>query len=183
VAAEACKPSWTLLVRCFYVVVNLMDFSWQATVFVDHVASAALTSEFAAERQQLEGRIERLQVQHTDAIRDKSAAENKSRRLANRLAAAKAEKEDLRCQLAEERRDANKACAEAQSAQAKGKLAWVEASITHQRAKEMEARHDGCDRLDKMEASTRAKVEWTHMQLVDAYQELGARIAPFEVPG
>jgi hypothetical protein len=47
-----------------------------------------------------------------DAARDKSAAENKSRR----LAAAEAEKEDLSCRLAEERRDAKKACAEAQSA-------------------------------------------------------------------
>jgi hypothetical protein len=47
-----------------------MDVSWQATAFADHVASGALTSEFAAERQRLEGRIERLRAQHTDAIRD-----------------------------------------------------------------------------------------------------------------
>jgi chromosome segregation ATPase len=93
------------------VVVNLMDFSWQAAAFADHVASGALTSEFAAERQRLEGRIERLRAQHTDAVRDKSAAENKSCTLSKRLAAAEAEKEDLRRQLAEERRDANRACA------------------------------------------------------------------------
>jgi hypothetical protein len=37
-----------------------MDFSWQAAAFADHVASGTLTSEFAAERQRLEGRIERL---------------------------------------------------------------------------------------------------------------------------
>jgi hypothetical protein len=48
-----------------------------------------------------------------DAVRDKLAAESKSRRLAERLAAAEAKKEDLRRRLAEERRDANKACAEA----------------------------------------------------------------------
>ena len=101
------------MVRCFDVVVNLMIFSWQAAAFADHVASGALTSEFAAERQRLEGRIERLRAQHVDAVRDKSAVENKSRRLTERLAAAEAEKEDLRRQLAEERRDTNKACAEA----------------------------------------------------------------------
>jgi hypothetical protein len=73
-----------------------MDVLWQASAFTDHVASGALTSEFAAERQRLEGRIERLRAQHTDVVRDKSAAENKSHRLAERLAAAEAEKEDLR---------------------------------------------------------------------------------------
>ena len=36
---------------------------------------------------------------------------------------------------------------------------------------EMETRHDILrDRLDKTEASTRAEVERTHAQLVDAYQ-------------
>jgi t-SNARE complex subunit (syntaxin) len=134
-----------------------MDFSWQAAAFTDHVVSGALTSEFAAERQRLEGRIERLRVQHTDAVRDKSAAENKSRRLTERLAAAEAEKEDLRRQLAAERKDANRACAEAQAAQAKTKLARAEASLARQHAEEMETRLCGLrDRLDKAEASTRA---------------------------
>jgi hypothetical protein len=161
-----------------------MDFSWQATAFTDHVASGALTSEFAAERQRLEGRIERLRAQHTDAARDKFAMKNKSRRLAERLAAAEAEKEDLRRQLATERRDANKACAEAQSAQAEAKLARAEASLARQRTEKMETRLGGLrDRLDKMEATTCAEVEQTHTQLVDAYQELGARTAPFEAVG
>jgi chromosome segregation ATPase len=93
----------------------------------------ALTLEFAAERQRLEGRIERLRAQHTDAVQDKSAVENKSRRLAKRLVAAEAEKEDLMHQLAEERRDTNKACVEAQSAQAEAKLARAEASLARQR--------------------------------------------------
>jgi hypothetical protein len=39
------------------------------------------------------------------------------------------------------------------------------------------------DRLDKSEASTRAEVNRTHAQLVDAYRELGARTAPFEASG
>jgi hypothetical protein len=37
--------------------------------------------------------------------------------------------------------------------------------------------------VDKTEASTRAEVERTHAQFVDAYQELGARTAAFEAPG
>jgi phage shock protein A len=73
-----------------------MDFLWQAATFADHVASGALTSEFAAERQQLEGRIERLRAQHMEVVRDKSAVENKHRRLTEKLAAVEAEKEDLR---------------------------------------------------------------------------------------
>ena len=167
--AEACKSSWTSLVHCFYVVASLMYVSWQAAAFADYVASGALTSEFATERQRLESRIERLWAQHTDVVRDKSAAENKSRRLAERLAAAEAEKEDLRRRLVEERRDANKAFAELQSAQAEAKLAQAEASLARQRAEDMETRLSSLrDRLDKTEASTRAKVERTHTQLVDA---------------
>jgi hypothetical protein len=127
-----------------------------------------------------QGRIEGLRAQHTDAVRDMSATENKSRR----LAAAEAEKEDLRRQLTEERRDANKACAKVQSAQAEAKLARAEASLACQRGEEMETRLGGLhDRLNKMEASTRVEVKRTHTKLVDAYRELGARIAPFEAPG
>jgi hypothetical protein len=162
-----------------------MIFSWQAVsdAFADHVVSGALTSEFTAERQRLKGRIERLRAQHVDAIWDKSATKNKSRRLSERLAAAEAEKADLRHQLAEERRDANKACAKAQSAQAEAKLARVEATLARQRVEEMETRHVILrDRLDKMEASTRVEVERTHAQLVDEYRELGAWTAPFEAP-
>jgi thioesterase domain-containing protein len=123
-------------------------------------------------------------VQHTDAIRDKSAAENKSRRLMERLAATEAEKEEPRRELAAERKDANRACAEAQAAQAEAKLARTEDSLTRQRVEEMETRLGGLrDRLDKAEASTRAEVDRTHAQLVDAYRELGARTAPFEASG
>jgi chromosome segregation ATPase len=113
-----------------------MDLSWQAVAFADHVASGALTSEFTTERQRLEGRIERLWVQHTEAVRDKTAAENKSRRLTEKLVAAEAEKEDLHRQLAAERKDANRACAEAQVALAEAKLARAEASLALQRAEE-----------------------------------------------
>jgi chromosome segregation ATPase len=152
-------------------------FLWQAATFTDHVASGALTSEFAAE-------IERLRALHTDAVREKSAADNKSRRLTERLAPAEAENGDLRRQLVEERRDANKAIADAQAAQAEAKLAWAEASLARQRVEELEARLNSLrNRVDKTEASTHAKVELTHEQLVDAYRELGAWTAAFEAPG
>ena len=152
-------------------------FLWQTTDFDDHVASGALTSEFVA-------KIERLWAQHTDVVREKSAVENKSHKLAERLAAAEAEKGDLRRQLVEERRDANKAIADAQTAQAEAKLARAEASLARQRVKELEARLNGLrNRVDKTEASTRAEVERTHAQLVDAYRELGVWTATFEALG
>jgi hypothetical protein len=149
-------------------------FLWQAADFADHVALGALTSEFAAE-------IERLRAQHTDAVREKSAVENKRRRLTERLADVEAEKGDLRCKLAEERRDANKAIADAQAAQAEAKLARVEASLARQRAEELEARLNSLrNRVDKTEVSTPAEVERTHAQFVDAYRELGVQTVAFE---
>jgi hypothetical protein len=148
---------------------------WQAADFTDHVASGALTAEFAAE-------VERLRAQHTDAVREKSAAENKSHRLTERLAAAEAKKGDLRCQLVE-RRDANRAIADEQAAQAEAKLARAEASLARQRAEELEARLNSLrNHVDKAEVLTRAEVEQTYAQFVDAYRELGARTATLEVP-
>jgi hypothetical protein len=41
-------------------------------------------------------KVERLQAQHANAVRDKSAAESKSRRLAEKMAALEAERTDLR---------------------------------------------------------------------------------------
>jgi hypothetical protein len=150
---------------------------WQATDFTDRVASGALTAGFAAE-------VERLRAQYTNIVWEKSAAENKSRRLTERLAAAEAEKGDLRRQLVEERRDANKAIANVQAAQAEAKLERAEGSLARQRAEELEARLNSLrNRVDKVEASTRAEVERTHAQFMDAYRELGARTATFEAPG
>jgi hypothetical protein len=154
-----------------------MGFLWQAAAFANHVASGALTLEFAAE-------IERLQAQHTDVVREKSDVENKSHRLTERLAATEAEKGDLRCQLAEERRDTNKAIVDAQAAQVETKLARAKASLARQRVEELDARLSGLrNHVDKTEALTRVEVERTHAQLVDAYRELGARTAAFEAPG
>ena len=82
---------------------------WQAANFADHVASGALTAEFAAE-------VEHLWAQDADVVREKLAAKSKSRRLMEKMAAMEAEKADLRRQLAEERREANKAIADVQAA-------------------------------------------------------------------
>jgi hypothetical protein len=68
----------------------------------------AFTVEFAAE-------VENLRAQHVDAMRDKSAAESISRRLSEKVAAMEAGRADLRRQLAEERREANKAIADVQA--------------------------------------------------------------------
>jgi DNA-binding protein H-NS len=67
----------------------------QAAAFAEHIASAPLTLEFAAERRQLEGRIECLRTQHTEAVQDKSAAKKKSCNLMEKLSAVEAKKEDL----------------------------------------------------------------------------------------
>jgi chromosome segregation ATPase len=78
----------------------------QTADFADHVASGALTADFAT-------KVESLRAQHVDAVREKSAAESKNRRLSEKVAALEAERTDLRRQLAEERREANKAIADA----------------------------------------------------------------------
>ncbi|MEI5604405.1 hypothetical protein, partial [Streptomyces brasiliscabiei] len=72
----------------------------QAADFADRMVSGALTADVAA-------KVERLRAQHADAAQEKSAAESKNRRLAEKVAAFEAEKTDLRRQLVEERREAN----------------------------------------------------------------------------
>jgi hypothetical protein len=140
------------------------------------VASGALTADVSAE-------VERLWAQHADAVREKSAAESKSRRLAEKVAALQAERMDLRCKLVEERREANRAIADAQAAQAEAKLARAEGSLASQRAEEWEVQFNTLrGRVERTEASTRSEVERTRAQLVDSYRELGARTAVFEVP-
>jgi hypothetical protein len=149
----------------------------QATDFADLVASGALTADVAAE-------VERLQAQHADAMREKSAAESKNRRLSKKVAAMEAKKTDLWCQLAEERREANKAIADAQAVQAEANVARADGSLACQRAEELEARFNAlCSRVYKAESSTRSEVERTRAQFVDAYRELSAWTADFEVPG
>jgi phage shock protein A len=128
----------------------------QAADFADHVASGALTADVAAE-------VESLRAHHAVAVREKSAEESKSQRLSEKVAAMETEKTDLRRQLAEERREANKAIADAQAAQAEAKVARAEGSLACQHAEELEARLNAPrNRVDRVEASTRAEVERTH---------------------
>jgi SpoVK/Ycf46/Vps4 family AAA+-type ATPase len=124
--------------------------------------------------------VERLRAQHADAVREKLAAESKSRRLAEKVAALEGKRTDLRRQLVEERREANQAITKAQ---AEAKLARAEGSLASQRAEEWKARFNALQaRMERAEASTRLEVERTRKQLVDSYRELGARAADFEVP-
>jgi hypothetical protein len=158
------------------------------TAFGERVASRALTSEFASERRWLEGRIECLRTQHTEAVRDKSVAENKSRNLLEKLSAAEKEREDLGRQLAEERKDAEKARVEAQATRAEAQPARAEAQvvraddeIARKHAVDMESElRNICSYCEKTEASTRAGVERAHTLLMEAYRELGAQTAHFE---
>jgi hypothetical protein len=115
------------------------------------------------------------------AVRDKSAAENKSRNLLEKLSAAEKEREDHGRRLAEEREDAEKAHAEAQATRAKAQTVRMEAQamraeaeIARKRAVDMELRNI-CSHCEKTEASTRTDVEWAHTLFVEAYHELGAQ--------
>jgi chromosome segregation ATPase len=149
----------------------------QAADFADLVASGALTADVAAE-------VKCLQPQHADAMREKSATESKNRRLSKKVAAMEAKKTDLWRQLAEERREANKAIADAQAVQSEANVARADGSLAYQRAEELEARFNALrSRVYKAESSTRSEVERTRAQFVDAYRELSARTADFEVPG
>jgi hypothetical protein len=148
----------------------------QAADFTDRAASGALTAVVSAE-------VERLRTQHADAVREKSAADSKCRKLADKVAALEGEKTDLRRQLAEERREANEAIAKAQAAQAEANLARVEGSLARERAEQLEERLSALQsHVERAEAATRMEAEWTRKQLMDSYHELGARTADFEVP-
>jgi chromosome segregation ATPase len=140
------------------------------------VASGALTVVVSAE-------VERLRAQHADAVQEKSVADSKCRKLAEKVGALEGERTELRRQLAEERREANQALAKAQSAQVEANLARVEGSLARQRTEEWEERFNALQaRVERAEASTRSEVERTRKQLMDSYHELGARTADFEVP-
>jgi hypothetical protein len=126
--------------------------------------------------------VERLRTQHVDAVQEKSAADSKCRKLADKVVVLEGERTDLWRQLAEERKEANEALAKAQSAQAEANLARAEGSLARQRAEELEERLNALQtRVERVEASTRSEAERTRKQLMDSYHELGARTADFEV--
>jgi hypothetical protein len=138
------------------------------TAFTEQVASGALTSQFVSDRRWLKVRIERLRMQHIEAVRDKSAVENKSRNLLERLSTVEKEREDIGRRLAEEKEDVKKARVESQAAR--------------KRAVDLELKNI-CGHREKTESSTHAGVERAHTLFVDAYSELGAQTAPFDESG
>jgi hypothetical protein len=143
--------------RCllFHEDLGLMCFC-QVADFADRVASGVLTADVAAE-------VESLRAQHADAVREKSAAESKNRRLAEKVAALEAEKTDLRCQLVEERREANHAIADVQATRVEATVARAEGSLANQRAEDLEARYNALrGRMDKAESSMRLEVWPSH---------------------
>jgi hypothetical protein len=74
----------------------------QVADFANRTASGALTAVVSAE-------VEKLRTQHADAVREKSAADSKCRKLADKVATLEGEKADLRRQLEGERRETNEA--------------------------------------------------------------------------
>jgi hypothetical protein len=69
-------------------------------------------------------------------------------------------------------------------ARAEAKIAHVEASLVVQCATKAEANYRSLrGHLDEAEASTRTGVDRTRALLVDAYRQLGARMAPFDATG
>jgi hypothetical protein len=145
----------------------------QVADFANRTASGALTAVVSAE-------VERLRTQHADAVREKSAADSKCRKLADKVAALEGEKADLRRQLAGERRETNEALAKAQ---AEANLARAEGNLARERAEQLQERLIALEsRVERAEAATRAEAERTRTQLMDTYRELGARTGDFEVP-
>jgi 3-phenylpropionate/cinnamic acid dioxygenase small subunit len=130
--------------------------------------SRVLTSQLCSERKLLEGRIESLRTQHTEATRDKSAAVNKSRNLLNKVMVLEMEKEDLSHRLNDDKETTAEAKTDAKNARA-------EAQDTRQCAAglELEVRNM-CAYREKMESATRVEVDRAHTLFVDAYRDLGA---------
>jgi hypothetical protein len=148
----------------------------QVADFANRTASGALTAVVSAE-------VERLRTQHADAVREKSVADSKCRKLADKVAALEGEKADLRRQLEEERRETNEALVKAQAAQAEANLARAEGNLARERAEQLQEWLIALEsRVERAEAATRAEAERTHTQLMDTYRELGARTGDFEVP-
>jgi hypothetical protein len=142
----------------------------------NRTASGALTAVVSAE-------VERLRTQHADAVREKSAADSKCRKLADKVAALEGEKTDLRRQLAGERRETNEALTKAQAAQVEANLARAEGNLARERAEQLQEWLIALEsRVERAEAATRAEAERTRKQLMDSYHELGTRTGDFKVP-
>jgi hypothetical protein len=116
-------------------------------------------------------------MQHTEAVRDKSAVENRSRNLLEKLMVVEAEKEDLDRRLVAEREDVEKDRAKAQAARAEANLALKRAIDVESGQRSLRGY------VDKTAASTHAGVDRAHTLLMEAYRQLGARTAPFDKSG
>jgi hypothetical protein len=173
--AESGPLSYTLSPPFFFVG-NGLTCALQVADFASRTASGALTAVVSAE-------VERLQTQHADAVREKSASDSKCRKLTDKVAALEREKADLRRQLAAERREANEAIAKEQAAQAEAKLARAEGNLAKELAEHLQERLTALEsRAKGAEAAIRAEAERTRTQLMATYRELGARTGDFEVP-
>jgi hypothetical protein len=147
----------------------------QVADFANRTASGAFTAALSAE-------VERLRTQHADAVREKSAADSKCRKLSDKVAVLEREKADLRRQLAGERREANEAVAKEKAARAEAKLARAEGNIAKERAEHLQERLTALEsRVERAEAVARSEAERTRKQLMDTYRELGAGTGEFEV--
>jgi predicted nuclease with TOPRIM domain len=126
--------------------------------FVNRTASGALTAVVSAE-------VERLRTQHADAVREKSAADSKCRKLADKVAALEGEKADLWRQLAGERRETNEALAKAQDAQVEANLARAEGNLARERAEQLQERLIALEsRVERAESGLRC-LEWVQEEL------------------
>jgi hypothetical protein len=122
----------------------------------------------------VEGKIERLQMQHTKAVKDKLVAENRSRNLLGKVTTLENENEDLGRQLNDEKKATDEAKTEGESARAEAQAARKRVGELELEVKSMHANREGT------ESATRAGVDQAHTLFVDAYRDLGAQTAPFD---
>jgi predicted secreted protein len=107
-------------------------------------------------------------MQHTEAIRDKLATENKSRNLLDRVTMLEKEREDLGCRLHDEMEAATEAKTYAENARAEAHAAGKRVAELELEVKNM------CAYCEKTESVTSGGVDWAHTLFVDAYHDLGA---------
>jgi regulator of replication initiation timing len=81
------------------------------------------TSQLCCERKRLEDKIDRLRMLHTEAVRDKSTTENKSRNLLEKVGFLEKENESLGHRLSEEKDVADQVKLEFQAAHPEGQAA------------------------------------------------------------
>jgi 3-phenylpropionate/cinnamic acid dioxygenase small subunit len=80
---------------------------YQVDILADQVASRALvnamTLQLRSKRKRLEDKIERLRMQHTEAVRDKSMTENKIQNLLDKVGMLEKDNKDIGRGLNEEK--------------------------------------------------------------------------------